>query len=157
MRPFNIAIRAQSCSNGIVLCNFFLAVGEQHRNKRHAHSQWNEVSIESIDIFRVIYGSLWIILICTWSAASAHFKHVFLCVPHLFSASQCWTCQGIQSQHKPIWPAEWFVLFKRQPTTDVGCQIWGSVHISPSQDVFVDRGQHCLSEGSDSHGDWWSQ
>lgn len=70
----------------MVLFCVISSVGEHHGNKRHAHSQWNKVSIEDIevDIFRVIYGSLWIISICTWSTSSAHFMHVFLCVLNLF-------------------------------------------------------------------------
>lgn len=79
MAQFNITIRAQSCYNGIILCHFSLAVGEHHSNKRDAHSQWNKVSIESteVEIFRVIYGSFWIISICTWSTFSAHFMRLF--------------------------------------------------------------------------------
>lgn len=79
MPRFNITIRAQSCYNGIILCHFSSAVGEHHSNKRRAHSQRNKVTIESIEveIFRVIYGSFWIISICASSAFSAHFMHVF--------------------------------------------------------------------------------
>lgn len=82
---FNITIRAQSCWNSIVLHYFFSAPGECHSNKRHEHSLQNKVSIESteVDIFRVIYGSLWIISICSWITFSAHLcMHLFLCIPH---------------------------------------------------------------------------
>ncbi len=152
-------IIAQRCYDCIVLRNFFSSVGEHHSNKRHAHSQWNNVSTEDteVDVFRVIYGSLWIISICTWSTFSAHFLHVFLCIRNPFPFYSTELLGETQFSHKLVWLAEWFTLFQDQSMTNIGCRIWEKVHISSLQDVFVDHGQHCQSKGSDSPSDWWWQ
>lgn len=104
MAMFNLTITAQRCYNGIVLCNVSSAVGKHYSNKRHADSQWNKVSIESIEvhIFRVIYGSLWIISIRTWSTFFAH-----LCISFFaFFTSFCFTVLNF-SLNTVLAPTDW--------------------------------------------------
>ena len=103
------------------------------------------MSIESteVDIFRVIYGSLWIISICTWSPCPAHFMHLFLCVLHRFSFFSSTSTAPKFSENTVVASSTAIHVIWAAPVNDRRL-----VHISPSsQGVFyVDRGRLCKRE-----------